>query len=59
VGPPEGWKDRRRQTERRLPEILESVVSESEWQTYFCRPEKAAPPLAALPGGENAESPAE
>lgn len=35
LGPPQGWKDRRRRTERRMPEINEFVVSESEWLSYF------------------------
>lgn len=35
LGPPQGWKDRRRRTERRMPEISEFVVSESEWLSYF------------------------
>lgn len=34
-GPPQGWRDRRRRTERRIPEIDEFEVSESEWQAYF------------------------
>jgi len=37
AGPPHGWRDRRRRTERRIPEIEECVVSESEWQHYFGR----------------------
>lgn len=35
LGPPQGWKDRRRRTERRMPEIREFAVSESEWLSYF------------------------
>jgi hypothetical protein len=34
-GPPQGWRDRRRQTERRMPEIDEFEVSELEWEVYF------------------------
>lgn len=34
-GPPQGWRDRRRRTERRIPEIDEFEVSELEWQVYF------------------------
>lgn len=43
VGPPAGWKDRRRRTERRIPEIDECTVSESEWELYFgnAKPAKA------------------
>lgn len=35
IGPPRGWKDRRRTTERRIPEIEECEVSEAEWLLYF------------------------
>lgn len=35
VGPPSGWKDRRRRTERRIPALDECEVSESEWLAYF------------------------
>jgi hypothetical protein len=35
VGPPTGWKDRRRSTERRIPTIEECEVSESEWLMFF------------------------
>jgi hypothetical protein len=35
LGPPHGWKDRRHATERRIPEIVECEVSESEWLLYF------------------------
>ena len=35
VGPPSGWKERRRRTERRIPELDECEVSESEWLAYF------------------------
>lgn len=45
LGPPQGWKDRRRQTERRMPEIREFVVSESEWLSYFGAARSA--PMAA------------
>ena len=43
VGPPSGWRDRRRRTERRIPELDEYEVSESEWVAYFGRAGK--PPL--------------
>lgn len=33
--PPCGWKDRRRRTERRIPELSECQVSEAEWLAYF------------------------
>jgi len=34
-GPPNGWKDRRRRTERRIPAIEEQTISEAEWARYF------------------------
>ena len=34
-GPPSGWTERRRSTERRLPALNEFEISESEWQMYF------------------------
>lgn len=34
-GPPNGWKDRRRRTERRIPAIEEQTISEDEWLLYF------------------------
>jgi hypothetical protein len=37
AGPPAGWRDRRRSRERRLPEMHEETVSESEWEMYFGR----------------------
>jgi hypothetical protein len=45
-GPPHGWKERRRRAERRIPEIGEQVISESEWQLYFGNPNPVAPMLA-------------
>ena len=35
LGPPTGWKERRRRTERRFPEIEEHTISEDEWVQYF------------------------
>ncbi|WP_374279253.1 hypothetical protein [Azonexus sp.] len=35
IGPPSGWRDRRRRAERRLPELREFVMSEADFQTYF------------------------
>lgn len=46
IGPPPGWKDRRRRTERRIPEIEEQVISESEWMAYFGNPLPVNPVLA-------------
>ncbi len=34
-GPPGGWKERRRTTERRIPAVEETAMSEDEWQAYF------------------------
>ena len=31
VGPPQGWCERRRLVERRLPEVEENAVTEREW----------------------------
>jgi hypothetical protein len=33
IGPPEGWRDRRRSVERRMPEVCE--VPFSEWLAQF------------------------
>jgi hypothetical protein len=35
VGPPAGWRDRRKRVERRIPETVEIEVSEAEWALYF------------------------
>lgn len=35
IGPPSGWRDRRRHVERRIPETREIEVSDDEWSTYF------------------------
>ena len=35
IGPPAGWKDRRRTTARRIPSVEEATVSEDEWLAYF------------------------
>ena len=34
-GPPQGWNERRRSVERRLPEVAEDVVSHEVWEEYF------------------------
>ena len=31
LGPPNGWCERRKRVERRLPDVEEDVISESEW----------------------------
>lgn len=44
LGPPHGWRDRRRRTERRIPAIEETEISEDEWLLYFGnKPIKPAP----------------
>ncbi len=35
LAPPSGWKERRRKTERRIPTVEETTVSEDEWLAYF------------------------
>ena len=35
IGPPSGWRDRRRHVERRIPQTEEVEVSDEEWATYF------------------------
>ncbi len=37
IGPPKGWRDRRKRVERRIPETVEIEVSEAEWSAYFER----------------------
>lgn len=44
VGPPSGWRDRRRHVERRIPEIEEHELSEEEWAEYFLAPKKKPAP---------------
>lgn len=44
LGPPDGWRERRRRVERRIPETAEIEVSESEWEAYFA-PRPPAPPI--------------
>ncbi len=34
-GPPQGWRDRRRSVERRLPTVEEDPISHREWQEYL------------------------
>ncbi|PKO33394.1 MAG: hypothetical protein CVU34_12625 [Betaproteobacteria bacterium HGW-Betaproteobacteria-7] len=52
VGPPSGWKDRRRRTERRIPELDECEVSETEWLAYFGGADKPAQPASGVAGNE-------
>ncbi|MDP3537687.1 MAG: hypothetical protein Q8S26_03185 [Azonexus sp.] len=49
-GPPRGWKDRRRSTERRIPEINETEVSDADWLLYFGGA-KSAPVIATTHAG--------
>ena len=44
VGPPDGWRDRRRHVERRIPVSEEVEVSDEEWDVYFVNPAKKATP---------------
>jgi len=34
-GPPSGWRERRRRTERRLPTLAEEELTESQFLIYF------------------------
>ena len=36
-GPPEACCERRRRTERRLPELIEATISDSDWEKLFGR----------------------
>lgn len=44
VGPPKGWRERRRSVERRYPDVQE--ISFAEWlssmRTYHARPQRLA-----------------
>ena len=42
IGPPEGWRDRRKRVERRIPKSHEVEVSDAEWAEYFANPAKKA-----------------
>jgi hypothetical protein len=35
VGPPMGWKERRRNVERRMPTVNEDEISQTEWLRRF------------------------
>ena len=35
AGPPRGWMDRRRNSERRLPQAIENDLSADEFERYF------------------------
>ena len=35
MGPPSGWRERRKSVERRIPITEEICVSEAEWEMYF------------------------
>ena len=35
IGPPGGWRERRKHVERRIPETFEIEVSADEWAAYF------------------------
>ena len=38
LGPPDGWKNRRSHTERRIPSVEEQTMTEAEWLDYFGPP---------------------
>ena len=40
VGPPDGWRERRRHVERRIPTAQEVEVSAEDWEAYFVTPAK-------------------
>jgi hypothetical protein len=53
IGPPEGWRDRRKRVERRIPETVEIEVSEAEWAAYFeRRPDQENTPELANSEGD-------
>jgi hypothetical protein len=41
VGPPDGWRERRKHVERRIPMAVEVEVSAEDWEAYFVKPVKA------------------
>lgn len=41
LGPPVGWRERRKHVERRIPTALEVEVSAEDWEAYFVKPLKA------------------
>lgn len=43
LGPPGGWKERRHNTERRIPTVEEQTMTETEWLSYFGTPAKESP----------------
>lgn len=58
--PPRGWKERRRSTERRLLQVEEHEVSDSEWEMYFgSAPTKAADSMSASAADTREETAAE
>lgn len=42
-GPPDGWRERRKHVERRIPTALEIEVSAEDWEAYFVTPAKTKP----------------
>ena len=47
-GPPAGWRERRRHTERRLPEMEECELAEVDFLFYFGRQPEGKPAHSAL-----------
>ena len=48
LGPPSGWRDRRKRVERRIPVIEEIEVSEAEWLMYFGEPARKSAAAAFI-----------
>lgn len=53
LGPPCGWKERRRNTERRIPTVEEQNMTEEEWLSYFS-PTTGLAPSPTSAAGTNA-----
>jgi len=54
IGPPSGWRDRRRHVERRIPQTEEVEVSDEEWTTYFDKAAQKTTPETTTPGEHEA-----
>lgn len=53
IGPPNGWRDRRRTVERRLPAVEEAVISDAEWHAYFVAGKRAVKETVDIALGES------
>jgi len=47
-GPPKGWAERRKQSERRLPEVAEAELSADHFAKYFGSSSKISTPNDSL-----------